>query len=151
MAIKHILVPTDVSEYADYALDYAIELAQKLQARLTVMYVMETMPLEAAESASDRFPSNWQRWETYIEQRMAVSLKRIHDVGLQGESLVVHGVPFQIIIDTAKEKAVDLIIMSTHGRTGLTHVLVGSVAEKVVRMAPCPVLVTRGKTETSDA
>jgi nucleotide-binding universal stress UspA family protein len=151
MAIKHILVPTDVSEYADYALDYAIELAQKLQARLTLMYVMETMPLEVAESASDSSPSNWQRWETYIEQRMAVSLKRVHDVGLQGESLVVHGVPFQIIIDAAKEKAVDLIIMSTHGRTGLTHVLVGSVAEKVVRMAPCPVLVTRGKTETSDA
>ena len=151
MAIQHILVPTDVSEYANYALDYAIELAQKLQARLTLMYVMETMPLEVAESASHRSPSDWQQWETYIKQRMAASLKRIHDAGLQGESLVVHGVPFQMIIDTAKEKAADLIIMGTHGRTGLTHVLMGSVAERVVRMAPCPVLVTRGATERSDA
>ena len=151
MAIKHILVPTDVSEYADYALDYAIGLAQKLQAHLTLIYVMETMPLEAAESASQRSPSDWQRWETHIKERMAAALKRIHDAGLQGERVIAHGVPFQIIIDAAKEKAVDLIIMSTHGRTGLTHVLVGSVAERVVRMAPCPVLVTRGKAETADA
>jgi nucleotide-binding universal stress UspA family protein len=69
----------------------------------------------------------------------------------KGETIIVHGVPFQSILDTANEKAVDLIVMGTHGRTGLTHVLMGSVAERVVRMAPSAVLVTRGKTETSDA
>ena len=76
---------------------------------------------------------------------------RLRDAGLQGETVIVHGVPFQAIIDTATEKDVDLIIMGTHGRTGLTHVLMGSVAENVVRLAPCPVLVVRGTTDASTA
>jgi nucleotide-binding universal stress UspA family protein len=59
---------------------------------------------------------------------------------------VVHGVPFQEILDTAKARQVDLIIMGTHGRTGLSHVLSGSVTEKVVRLAPCPVLIARQPT-----
>ena len=75
---------------------------------------------------------------------------RLRDAGVPGETMIVHGVPFQTIIDTAKEQGVDLIIMGTHGRTGLTHVLMGSVAENVVRLAPCPVLVTRGTTEATD-
>ena len=65
--------------------------------------------------------------------------------GLQGDALMVQGTPTQAIVDTAEVHGVDLIIMGTHGRTGLTHVLLGSVAERVVREAPCPVsvLVTR--------
>jgi nucleotide-binding universal stress UspA family protein len=151
MTASHILVPTDFSEYADYALDYAIELAQKLQARLTLLHIIDTMPLGVVEEGSMLPPSYWLELETSLEQSMEASLKRLDDVGLQGETLIIHGVPFQSIIDTAKDKEADLIVMGTHGRTGLTHVLMGSVAERVVRMAPCPVLVTRGKTETSDA
>jgi nucleotide-binding universal stress UspA family protein len=149
MAIKHILVPTDFSEYADYALDYAIELAQKLQARLTLLHIIDTMPLGVVEEGSMLPPSYWQELETNLGQSMEASLNRLNDVGLQGESIIVHGVPFQSIIDTAKDKGADLIVMGTHGRTGLTHVMMGSVAEKVVRMAPCPVVVTRGKMEVS--
>lgn len=151
MTAKHILVPTDFSEYANYALDYAIELAQKLQARLTLLHAVETMPLEVAESATPRSPSYWQELGSDIEQNLEASVKRIHDVGLQGETMIVHGVPFQSIIDTARGQGADLIVMGTHGRTGLTHVLMGSVTEKVVRLAPCPVLVTRGTTEVSNA
>ena len=149
MTASHILVPTDFSEYADYALDYAIELAQKLQARLTLLHIIDTMPLGVVEEGSMLPPSYWQELETNLEQSMEASLKRLDDVGLQGEPIIVHGVPFQSIIDTAQDKAVDLIVMGTHGRTGLTHVLMGSVAERVVRMAPCPVLVTRGTTEAT--
>ena len=100
---------------------------------------------------NQRPPSYWQELETGIEQSLEASLQRIHDVGLQGETLIVHGVPFQSIIDPAKDKGADLIVMGTHGRTGLSHALMGSVAEKVMRLAPCPVLVTRGNTEASDA
>jgi len=89
--------------------------------------------------------------ETDAQQRMQTLLNRVHQEGLQGETAIVQGVPFQVIVDTAESQNIDLIVMGTHGRTGLTHVLMGSVAERVVRMAPCPVLVTRGKTETSDA
>jgi len=149
VAIQHILVPTDFSEYADYALDYAIALAQKLQARLTVLHIIDTTPLGVVEGTAMLPPSYWQELETDLEQRLEESLKRLDDVGLQGEPLIVHGVPFQMIIEVAEGRDVDLIVMGTHGRTGLTHVLMGSVAEKVVRLAPCPVLVTRGSTEAS--
>jgi nucleotide-binding universal stress UspA family protein len=76
-----------------------------------------------------------------------MDLARVQQAGLQGDSVIVEGVPFQAIIDTARDSGADLIVMGTHGRTGLTHVLMGSVAEKVVRLAPCPVLVTRAATE----
>jgi nucleotide-binding universal stress UspA family protein len=149
MTVQHILVPTDFSEYANQALDYAMELAQKLQARLTLLHIIDTTPLGMVEGASMLPPSYWQELETGIEQSMEESLKRLDDEGLQGETVIVHGVPFQAILDTAKDKDADLIVMGTHGRTGLIHALMGSVAEKVVRLAPCPVLVTRGSTEAS--
>ena len=148
---QHILVPTDFSEYADQALNYATQLAQQLQARLTLLHIIDTTPLGVAEGEAMLPPSYWQELETGIAQSMDESLKRLHDVGLQGETLIAHGVPFQTIIDTAQDRGADMIVMGTHGRTGLTHVLMGSVAEKVVRLAPCPVLVTRGTTDASPA
>ncbi len=151
MTAQHILVPTDFSAYADQALDYAIDLAQKLQARLTLVHIIDTTPLGVVEGATMLPPSYWQEVETGIAQRMEASLMRLDDVGLQGETIIVHGVPFESIINTAQDNEADLIVMGTHGRTGLTHVLMGSVAERVVRLAPCPVLVTRGTTEASTA
>jgi nucleotide-binding universal stress UspA family protein len=151
MPIQHILAPFDFSPYADQALAYAIELAQTLQARLTLLHAIDTTPLGMAESAALRPPSYWVELETGIAEGMEEPLARVHQAGLQGETAIVQGVPFQTIIETARDKGVDLIVMGTHGRTGLTHVLMGSVAEKVVRLAPCPVLVTRGSPETSAA
>ena len=147
MTTKHILVPIDFSGYAAYALDYAIGLAKVLQARLTLLHVADMTPLGVAESATPRSPSFWQELETGIAESMEGLLSRAHAAGLQGEIAIVQGAPFQMIIDTARDKGVDLIVMGTHGRTGLTHILMGSVAERVVRLAPCPVLVTRGTTE----
>jgi len=77
---------------------------------------------------------------------MEAYVKRVTAAGLVGDMAVVHGVPFQTIVETARLQQVDLIVMGTHGRTGLHHVLLVSVAEKVVRLAPCPVLVTRQPT-----
>ena len=77
---------------------------------------------------------------------MRLTLDRIQQAGIQGESAIVEGMPFQVILDTAKSRAVDLIVIGTHGRTGLTHALMGRVAEKVVHFATCPVLVTRETT-----
>jgi nucleotide-binding universal stress UspA family protein len=81
--------------------------------------------------------------EAEITRTMEGAMERVTAAGLTGDSIVVHGVPFHEIVETAKQHHVDLIIMGTHGHTGLTHVLLGSVAEKVVRLASCPVLVTR--------
>ena len=84
-----------------------------------------------------------QDLEAEIMGNMNNCLERVTAAGLEGEIVVVHGVPFHEIIETAKAQQVALIIMGTHGRTGFQHVLLGSVAEKVVRLAPCPVLVAR--------
>src|SRR6266702_1271148 len=77
------------------------------------------------------------------------SLERVQRAGLQGDSLLVQGTPTQTIVDMAGEQRVDLILMGTHGRTGLAHVFLGSVAEHVVRQGPCPVLVVRRAPDTS--
>jgi nucleotide-binding universal stress UspA family protein len=96
------------------------------------------------------FPHAYSRFtqnlEAEVTHSMQAYLERVTAGGLEGEIAVVHGIPFQEILDTAKKQQVDLIIMGTHGRTGLQHVLMGSVAEKVVRLAPCPVLVVRQST-----
>jgi nucleotide-binding universal stress UspA family protein len=89
--------------------------------------------------------------EANAQHQTQMALARVQEAGLQGDSAIVEGIPFQVIINTAESMDVDLIVMGTHGRTGLTHALMGSVAEKVVRLAPCPVLVTRGTTEASTA
>jgi len=151
MRLQHILVPFDFSPYAEQALEDALGLAQTLQARLTLLHVIDTTPLGVAEGTTLHASSYWQELETGITEGMEERLTRVYEAGLQGEMVIAEGVPFQTIIDTARDKHVDLIVMGTHGRTGLTHVLMGSVAEKVVRLAPCPVLVTRGSAETSAA
>ena len=151
MMAKHILVPTDFSDYANYAVDYALELATTLQARLTFAHIIHLTPLVMGDLGSLGISPYLVEIETDAQQRMQALLDRVQKAGLQGETIVVHGIPFQVIIETAESRDVDLIVMGTHGRTGLTHVLMGSVAEKVVRLAPCPVLVTRGTAETAGA
>jgi nucleotide-binding universal stress UspA family protein len=78
-----------------------------------------------------------------VQGSMEEALARVTAAGLTAERIVLYGVPFQEIIETAKARQVDLIVMGTHGRTGLIYVLLGSVAEQVIRLAPCSVLVVR--------
>jgi nucleotide-binding universal stress UspA family protein len=87
--------------------------------------------------------------EIAANRYMRSYLERITTAGLKGEVAIVHGTPFRVITETAKERQVDLIIMGTQGRTGLSHLLLGSVAERVVRLAPCPVLVVRTPAATT--
>ena len=151
MMARHILVPTDFSQYANYAVDYALELAKTLQARLTFIHVIHLTPLVTGDIGSLGISSYLAEIESDAQQRMQTLLNRVHQQGGQGETTIVQGVPFQVIIETAESRDVDLIVMGTHGRTGLTHVWMGSVAEKVVRLAPCPVLVTRGTADAASA
>ncbi len=146
MTVDHFLVPLDFSTHAEQALDYAIAWAQKLQAHLTLLHVIQ--PPLGASADMGAWPSATfvEELEAEITHDMEAYLARVTAAGLEGEMVVVHGVPFQEILDTAKARQVDLIIMGTHGRTGLLHVLLGSVAEKVVRLAPCSVLVARQST-----
>ncbi len=155
MTPKHFLVPTDFSPYADQALTYAIELAHALDARLTLLHVFDLLhvchltPLTVEETPFSYFDAYLQEIESDAQQQMQASLAHVHRAGLRGDSVIVQGVVFDTIVEIARAKKADLIIMGTHGRTGVQHVLLGSVAERVVRLAPCPVLVVRRPTNDS--
>jgi universal stress protein A len=146
MASQRFLVPIDFSESANQALEYAINLAGKLEAHLTLLHVIQSVPLGGVDMGVTLPYTYLQDLEAEITQSMEACLTRVAAAGLEGDIVVVHGVPFHEIVETAKTQKVDLIVMGTHGRSGLQHILLGSVAEKVVRLAPCPVLVARQPT-----
>jgi len=146
MAAPRFLVPLDFSESANLALDYAITLAGKLGARLTLLHVIQSLPLGGVDMGVTVPLAYLQDLEAEIRRSLASCLERVTAAGLEGDMVMVHGVPFHEIIEMAKTQQVDLIVMGTHSRTGLQHILLGSVAEKVVRLAPCPVLVARQPT-----
>jgi nucleotide-binding universal stress UspA family protein len=146
MIPHHVLVPLDFSEPANQALEYAMQLARQLHGRLTLLHVIHIPPLGGAD-----LTAYMAHVETGAQQAMEECLQRVQYTGLPVQSLLVQGVPWQEIVDKAKDTQADLIVMSTHGRTGFQHLLLGSVAERVVRLAPCPVLVTRPSAQASAA
>src|SRR5262245_55081227 len=102
MAAQHFLVPIDFSEYANQALEYAIGLARKLAARVTLLHVIQSLPLESVEM-SVRLPFTYlEALEAEITSSMQACLERVTGAGLAGEMVVVHGVPFQEILETAR-------------------------------------------------
>jgi nucleotide-binding universal stress UspA family protein len=143
MSIAQVLVPVDFSPYAERALDYAIALASKLPAQVLLLHVIQAIPLGGTETGTALPPAYLQQIESEVNQSIAQYLQRVTATGLVGETVIAHGVPFEEIAQLARARDVALIVMGTHGRTGLAHLFLGSVAEKVVRLASCPVLVTR--------
>ena len=135
MAPQQFLVPVDFSEHADMALEYAITLAHNLQARLLLLHVRDNQNIHPLAYTAGA--------EVQTRKDLEALCKRVQDAGLEGDIALVHGVPWQEIVEMAKAKQVDAIIMSTLGRTGIRRILLGSVAEKVVRFALCSVFVTR--------
>lgn len=141
--IKNILVPIDFSDYSKNALKYAVDFAKTFSAKLYLIYVVEPMIYPADFSMGQiAIPSN----DFDIQNRADEELKKLaKEFGnnLEVETLIKTGKPFVEINETAREKNIDLIIIATHGHTGVEHLLFGSTAEKVVRKAPCPVLSLR--------
>lgn len=149
MTVQRLLVPVDFSADADHAVEYAIGLASTLGAHVTLLHVMQS-PTWGGVDLDVTFPHAYstfiQHLEAEVTRNMEAYVERVTEAGLVGDMAVVHGVPFQEILEAARIRQIDLIVMGTHGRTGLQHILLGSVAEKVVRLAPCPVLVVRQPT-----
>lgn len=141
--IQKILVPIDFSDYSKHALKYAVQFAKQFNAKLILIYVIEPIIYPADFSMGQvAIPST----DIDLHSRAEEELKNLAgtiDPSLHVETLIKTGKPFVEINDTAKEKDVDLIIIATHGHTGVEHLLFGSTAEKVVRKAPCPVLTLR--------
>ncbi len=149
MAVKRILVPVDFSAGSLHALRYARGLVTRVRGELLVLHVVDQTYLAGTPELSLANPQlarlldeQWRTGSTHLEQ-LAAKLK---GTGLRVRALAKRGAPAPVIVETAKRAGTDLIVMGTHGRTGLAHVLIGSVAEKVVRGAHCPVLTVRRRT-----
>ena len=140
MLIKKVLVLTDGSQNSRSALRYAVEICRNFEASLHILSVIEDMPAYATLEVGSEFMLKVQ--ET-IKSEVVSCSSYCETFGIVCDGEIRHGVPYEEIINYAKEIDVDLIVMATHGHTGLSHILLGSVAEKVMRHASCPVMVTR--------
>jgi nucleotide-binding universal stress UspA family protein len=139
--VKTILVPSDFSAGAQTALDHATALARVFNAKIVVLHVIETFTYTMTESL--QVVNVYALVKTAVEpvlDQMVQDLKKEH---VTASRLLVQGKADQEIVAQAKEAGADLIVMGTHGRRGVSHVFMGSVAERVVRTAPCPVLTVR--------
>lgn len=138
---RRMIVPTDFSETADRALATAIDLARPLAAEIVLVHVyapvMVLPPPIDMVSLPAVFPKAMEKMMAALEARAA----RVRDAGLSCELALVEGSPHLEVVREADERRADLVVMGTHGRGGLAHAVLGSVTERVIHRAPCPVLV----------
>ncbi len=149
MNIERILVPIDFSPHSLRALDYAAELAKPFQAELVALTVVEPIPYAMAGdiytgAAAQAGALLDEQMRAGRDQQLRLS-EEFKKRGIELRTVLQTGIPYRVIVDTAKDLQADLIVMATHGRTGLSHLLIGSVTERVVRTAACPVLTLRGE------
>ncbi|MCU0252663.1 MAG: universal stress protein [Vicinamibacterales bacterium] len=145
LTLKTVLVPTDFSEASESALRYGKAMAEKFGATLHVVHVMEDLLAHAW--AAEVYVSSMPQLRDEIEKESRLRLGALLTDGerkaFRAETALLAGNPFLEIVRYAKTHGVDLIVMGTHGRGPIAHMLLGSVAEKVVRKSPCPVLTVR--------
>jgi nucleotide-binding universal stress UspA family protein len=145
---KTILLPVDLGEGSDEALEYAVELARALGARVHLLHVVGIPALGVPEMGvaySGTMMDGMMADDLHALERMVEKHRDKCDLG---EPRVKAGDPRDAINDTAKELGADLIVMATHGRSGISRVLLGSVTESIVRTAPCPVLTVKQHADT---
>lgn len=145
LTIKRILVPIDFSEHSLSALQYAVQFAKHFGSELLLLHVVEPVVYPTDFSFGQIALPNV---EDELHRRGEEELKRLRDElrsKVAATSFIRLGKPFLEITEAAKEHNVDLIIIASHGHTGVEHILFGSTAEKVVRKAHCPVLTVRAK------
>jgi nucleotide-binding universal stress UspA family protein len=147
MKIERILVPVDGSDGAQAALDHAIDLLPGHPAELLVVLALEPIPLRLGAQVTlrgenVRMLADEQR--LIAEDRLAQLESDLRERGLRVRTLLGTGPADEVILRAAKKHAADLILMSTHARSGIAHALLGSITEKVMRGATCPVLTIRG-------
>jgi nucleotide-binding universal stress UspA family protein len=143
--ITRILVATDFSETSDAALTYARTLAESLGASLHLVHVFDDPYGNAlvSEMSVSVYESMRATEMTQARRRLLRRLPPADRKQFQGSTAIVTGSPAEAIVDYAADRGMDLIVMGTHGRSGFAHLLLGSVAEQVVRAARCPVLTVR--------
>jgi nucleotide-binding universal stress UspA family protein len=144
--IQHIVVPVDFSIFAQEAVECVVPIAERFNAEVYLVHVLERY---VYVSGLHGFTTR-SAVDENVRERMSGQMKKLiqmfHDRGLQATSRICEGIPDEQIVKAAEETHADLIVMGTHGRTGLHHTLIGSIAEKVVRRSPCPVVTVKSPT-----
>ncbi|WP_165250830.1 universal stress protein [Paludisphaera soli] len=145
ISFARILAPTDFSTHSEDALRYACGLAERFQAELHVVHVLsEMIPASPDPLLMPVMPPQfYEEDERRARESLLTAIKPEWGTPAGFATAVCWGAPTEAIVDYAAANHVDLIVIATHGRTGLSHVLLGSVAERIVREAPCPVLTVR--------
>jgi len=139
---KKVLIPTDGSDYSMRAAEYGVSVAKLLGAEIMVIYVIDTVSLDQIARMTDRDDTERELkedGERYVKYVLGLAQKE----GVKASSLLAKGRPFEQIVHLAKGLKMDLIVMGTFGRRGAERILIGSVAERVIEYASCPVLVVR--------
>jgi len=156
-ALTTILVPTDFSPGSQAGLDHAVALAGKTKANIVLLHVIETIATTMKESldladfnaVAKSLAESPQMMDVYALVRRAVEpaldqlVQSLKTTNVAASSQILQGTAHEQIVAHAKQIGADLIVMGTHGRRGVSHLFIGSVAERVVRTSPCPVLTVR--------
>jgi len=143
ITIKKILIPTDFSECSQRSLRYGLALAEKFRAKPCVIHVWE-LPMTGSILPVDPYPELvFTEEQKAAKDRLTRLTDELKTQGIDAEAIFAFGKPCVEIVKAAADLEADLIVLATHGRGGISHLLLGSVAEKVVRLAPCPVLTVR--------
>jgi nucleotide-binding universal stress UspA family protein len=145
--MKRILHPTDFSKASDAAFKKAVEMARTMRATIDLLHVMApVMPMVGegylSPATYDQLAASGSRWASKEMERL---VKKARGAGVKATSTVVEGSAADRIVRVARARKADLIVMGTHGRTGMSRFLVGSVAARVISTAACPVLTVRGR------
>lgn len=145
---ERILVPTDGSAATESAIDHAVGLARQYHATLHAVYVVDVGAYSSLEAGADVVADELRsEGEAAVEAIAA----RAADVGVDVETAIETGIVHRAIVDYVADNDIDLVVMGTHGRTGVGRFLLGSVAENVVRTAEAPVLTVRSNVGADDA
>jgi len=144
MKINKILYPMDFSKYSYEFIDYVHYMSKTHDAELIILHVIEYIPYDSyfdiiVDSQEDILKQFFKKSEEKINE----IIKSIPDITVT--SKIIHGEPFNELIEVTKNENIDIIVMATHGHSSIIHSIIGSLTEKVVRKAPCPVMILKPK------
>jgi len=144
---EHILVPTDFAAASSEAVELALALASKFDAQVTLLHTWEIPAYPYVEYIASSF-NLADSMEKAATGALAAAFKDLQARLPRAKSVLKMGLPWQEIVVAVQDLKVDLVVMGTHGRRGFNHLIMGSVAEKVVRLCPVPVLTVRSASST---
>jgi nucleotide-binding universal stress UspA family protein len=137
---KRILVATDLTAASQSAVDTALALAKENEAELMIAYAFDTPTLTQATIAPNVYDEWTRNLRNDAQERLQPFLAEARKQGVHAGALVLSGAPYEAIVEAAQDNNADLVVMGTHGRTGISRFFLGSVASRVISTAPCPVM-----------